>query len=151
MPGYMTIGTNFRVEYKNKVQDFLGPVVASKDAYYLVVEMNHGKAALASALGGALGLFVMNLLESDKPHEPRLLETDLSQLPAKITKHPDWPVKYSKKGRVFVIPRNAIERIDYSFWDTYDIQTAEHIFSIGLKLFTRWTVTKYLRTQGWEF
>lgn len=63
MPEYMTIGTNFRIEHKNNVQDFLGPVVASKDAYYLIVEMNHGKAILAKSLGGMLGIIVMKLLK----------------------------------------------------------------------------------------
>jgi hypothetical protein len=78
------------------------------------------------------------------------METDLSKLPPEITQHPEWPLKW-KKGRVIVVPREAVDSVRYSFWTTFDLQTEQQVFRVGLRLLRRRRVLEFLRESGWEW
>src|SRR5262245_22441346 len=122
MRQFQTIGRSFRLVMPGEpMREFYGPIVASPDAFYLVPARTAGEMVMiglgASFLGqlGAI-LAVGGFVDRDR----HILETDLASLPINIREHPDWPFKRYRKS-VIVVPRNAIQRINNSFWGTFDL------------------------------
>jgi hypothetical protein len=80
----------------------------------------------------------------------RPIMTNLQDLSPAITDHADWPAS-TKKRAVYAVPRQAIVRVSYSFWRTFDLHTDEEVFRLDLSIFRRGRATGFLRAMGWEF
>ena len=89
-----------------------GMVVASADALYFAIHLERMKGMTGAAIGGALGGAVEGMLAGKKkrarkkylPQEvPLVEEMDLTDLPADVVEHPDWPVPWAE-GPVIVAP-----------------------------------------------
>ena len=153
MPEFMLLSRAFRIG-KHISGSYSAQVVASSAALYLVVGQNAIKMGLA-AVGGAVGGLIAGLMERNRSQPalagaaPRVLETDLRELPAEVTAHPDWPVK-ATTGRVLVISRADIESIRYSFWDWGIFVVVDGLeFRIEPPMFGRKRKLAWLREAGW--
>jgi hypothetical protein len=150
MPEYLKIGNAFHLG-EGVARAFFGPVVASADAFYLVVQ---GSALRGGAVGaGPFGASVADWIERRTfPLQPvpHVVEMDLAELRAAITGHPDWPIK-AKEGPVIVVWRQAIKSIGYSFWK-WRIYLLTVKLDIGIEppLFGRKKVWRFLDEAGWE-
>lgn len=141
MPAYMRVGGEVLIGRGLRAKRYFGPVVASSDAFFLCL--------VSSSLGAMLGL-VGAALEALASGKREIMEGDLSKLPSEITQHPDWPIRW-KKGRVIVVPREAVDSIQYSFWASSDLQTKQQVFRVNLRLLRRRRVLAFLRESGWKW
>lgn len=147
MSQHKIIANNFRV-FGPKKKEFVGPVIASSDGYYLVIKGTAGQAVIAGTLGPLFGTIALKTMAETMKGRKEVYETTIQKIPATVKAR--WPVKLYK-GRVIVVPRDAITNITYSFWGTYDLETPDATFAIALKLWGRRKVVKFLRDVGWEF
>jgi hypothetical protein len=148
MPKFKVIGNTFQIGPGLNMGDFRGPVVASRDAFYLCVLTRPGEH-LAGHFGGLVGILLykgIGALFKRRPHE---LEFKIETLPPEITDDPEWPVK-KHVGTVIVVPREIINRIQYGFWTSYDLVCGKRTYLIGLKFFTRSRVLASLNEMGWD-
>ena len=115
MPKFMRIGTTFSVE-KTK---WYGTVVASAESIYLFLETRRNDVANAVG-GGLVGGLIAGAVAGAL--ERRLTSGGLcavSDLPADVLNHPDWPAKSLAKKRdlqVVVVPRSAVSTITHPSW-----------------------------------
>lgn len=151
-PYYFKLGKKFSVNRSR----FLGPAVVSPDALFLVVDiepvrLGHAAAAFISMTTGPIGAFVGGvttaLLESLRSH-PVVIETDLRSFPDEILHDSDWPIR-KRRGKCFVIPREAVESVKYSFWGFLIVRTEAARFSIDISMFRAIRVLRQLRAAGW--
>lgn len=119
MPMYLKIGSAFHLG-KGLFKGFMGSVIASQDAFYLIANRSAAQTAW-SASGGALGGMIGGMIQGRAKQKPLLKpskhirELDITELPEEIVSHPDWTVK-SKSGRVIIVTRKAIRSVHYSYW-----------------------------------
>lgn len=153
MPEFMLLSRAFRIG-KHISGSYSAQVVASSAALYLVVGQNALKMGLAAA-GGAVGGLIAGLMERHRSEQtlagaaPRVIETDLRELPPAVTAHPDWPVT-ATAGRVLVIRREDIESIRYSFWEWGIFVVVDGLeFRIEPPMFGRKKKLAWLREAGW--
>lgn len=154
-------GFNIRSkESRLRQSPYPGMVVASKEALYFVVDgalvPGGGKAALGRF--GAVGGLVGGLLEGKKRFsgpllprpDPLVQEMDLGELPAEITKHPDWPVDI-KEGWVLVVPSEAVQSLHTS-WLLGGIRVELRDVSILVftPIFRRKQLAGLLADMGWD-
>jgi hypothetical protein len=121
---------------------FPGMVVASAEALYFVPDL---EIMPRSALGGLFG----RLLQA-----PRLGDLggamDLTEVPAEITEHPDWPVTWNK-GPLFVLPREAVESLRTSFLlGGIEMMLPDVRILVFTPIFRRKQMAAYLAALGWE-
>lgn len=154
MPEFLQVSKAFRIGTKASGLHS-GVVVASADAFYLVVGMKATHAGLAGA-GGAVGGLIAGILarqaagKSICDASTGVVETDLSELPREVTFHADWPVK-QRSGKVLVIPREAISSVRYSFWKWgIFLQTDGLEFRIEPPFFGRERTLQSLEEMGWK-
>ncbi len=112
LPKFMLVGEEMLLGHGWPVA-YHGPIVASPEAFYLVLQ---GTQAF-SGLAGAVATLVGNAI-SQPPGERTL---DLSQPPPEIVTHQDWPVK-QRQGPVLVVSKSAARATTYSFWTTFTLQ-----------------------------
>jgi hypothetical protein len=141
-----------------KAHAYTGMVVASPDAFYIVIDPKT-LTGVGAAIGGALGGAIEGLLANKKTHGkkkympqdvPFVEEMDLSDLPTEVTEHPEWPVTW-EEGPVIVVPRKAVQSLRTAWWmggikaamEGVAIQTATPIFQ-------RKKMAAYLVDMGWE-
>jgi len=152
MSDYMTIGHSFSIG--GFANEYRGHVIASTDAYFLVIRktaLEHvAGLVVGAALGQLAGGFVDLVIGKAIGSKREVMEVDMSDLPTVITAHPDWPCK-QRTGRIIVVPRGAIDRIRYSFWGTYDLILDSQTICIALSLLRRRRVTRFLRNKDWDF
>ena len=153
MPQFMLLSRAFRIG-KHISGSHSALVVASSAALHLVVGQNAMKMGMA-AVGGAVGGLIAGVLERSRSPQtlagaaPRVIETDLRELPAEVTAHPDWPIK-ATAGRVLVILREDIESIRYSFWEWGIFVVVDGLeFRIEPPMFGRKKKLAWLREAGW--
>jgi hypothetical protein len=149
MPKYLKISSAFHLG-EGVARAFFGPVVASAEAVYLVVEGSALRGGVVS--GGPLGAWVAGWIERRtfplKP-VPHVVEMDYAELPADVTGHPDWPVS-PRHVPVIVVWRQAVKSVGYSFWK-WRIYLRSASLDIGIEppLFGRKKVFAFLREAGW--
>jgi hypothetical protein len=131
----MLIGRGMPVAYQ-------GPIVASADAFYLVLRSTQA----ATGLAGELASLISNAIY--KPFSESFV--DLSQLPPDIAEHQDWPVK-ERSGPVRVVSKLAVRRVTYSFWTTFALTTDENRYGLEFYYLRRSKVLRYLKSVGWSF
>jgi hypothetical protein len=123
-----------------------GTVVASRAGFYLVVS----GSAVGSTVLGALAAEVIESFLGPLRLAPGVVVTDLAELSADVTGHPDWPVR-QEEGPVIVVPRKAIRSVHYCFWKWgIYLRTATMDIRIEPPLFGRKKVFAFLREAGWE-
>jgi hypothetical protein len=154
VPEFMKISRAFRIGKKNS-GNYSGIVVASPDAFYLVVGQNAVRAGMVAG-GGLLGGLLASYLDKRSGKKSLVeassgvIETDLADLPVDVTGHREWPVK-AQEGPVLVVPREAIQSTRYSFWQWgIFLQTKEIEFRIEPPFFGRKRLLNWLREIGWE-
>ncbi|WP_147274128.1 hypothetical protein [Bremerella cremea] len=147
MPKYKLIANKFSLG-KLGLKEYFGPVIASSDAFFLVIRMSEA-AALAGSLGGVLGSVLVNTASKFIPGKRSTMEIDLCDLPIEITSDPDWP-QIQLDGRVIIIPRSVIVSTHYPWWGALRIETSERRFNITPSFFYRGGVVKFLREHGWH-
>jgi hypothetical protein len=145
---YKIVGKTFRFGRKLSSSDYAGPIVASRQAFFLIIDLTP-KQALSLQFGGVVGLLAAKALDALSTPQHEILECDYSELPDAVTSHPDWPVR-RKKGRVVVIPRDAIDHIEYAYWGTYDLICGENIYCLGLNFIGRSSAMTFLEQAGWN-
>ena len=153
MPDFVLLGRSFRAKGGLFANDYHARVIASKDAFYLVVYLSPAEsgAMLAGGMGLIGGLMAAaGAALSDDRIKRGVVK--LSELPAEVTNHPDWPLRGVRKDYpVAVIPRAEVKQIRYSWWRTFDIITPDQTFCVGPRTFGRGRVLKQMREWGWEF
>jgi hypothetical protein len=144
MPEFMIIGSTYYLGRGATSFAYKGPIVASRDAFYLVVDRSPEKD-IGLALGGVTGA----LIAGSRPATTGSgYETDLADLPPSLTRHPEWPVKRST-GRVVVLTREWVESIEYDPWGTYDLISTHQVYRLELPTF-HGQVLAFLAEQGWD-
>jgi hypothetical protein len=146
MRQYKLIGNSFNLGGRLRL-DYHGPIIASPDAFFLVIGARPGQV-LASNFG-AVGLLAYKSIGSFLKAQHDVLEFKYEDLPSEVTGHPDWPIKGGPE-HVIVVPRNVIDRIRYSFFATYDLVCGERSYCIALNLLTRRSTMAALREMGWN-
>src|SRR5689334_4521694 len=100
---YRQIGHGFTVE-KAK---WVGPVIASPEALYLLKRQRQSTATIAgAAAGGLIGGLIVGAISAalQKPDETRSCK--YYEIPDEVRAHPDWPVKKQKADvDVIVLPK----------------------------------------------
>ena len=134
-----------------------GMVVASAETFYFVANPNVVIGA-AAAVGGAVGGLVAGLAASKRkkgkrkimPQDvPLVEELDLADLPAKVTRHPDWPVTW-EEGPVIVVPRETVKAVRTSFWKGgIDVEVEGVVLRAFTPIFKRKRLVAYLVEIGW--
>lgn len=148
MPVYLHVANKVLIGKGLKAKQFLGAIVASRQAFFM--HLASGELGLYGGLvGGIVGAIAGALLESAAKTQRQIMEIDLSDLPAEISGHPDWPIK-RKKGRLVVVPRSAVISVRYSFWTTFDLQTDAQVFRVELRFLARRRILGFLRDAGWH-
>jgi len=148
MPKYKVIARSFRFGRNVHEGDYYGPVIASRDAFFLVIDQTPAEAYLG-AVGGLVGALIAMAVSGGVNKQHDVLQFDYRELPRRITEHPDWPIR-RKKGPVVVVPRQAVDRIRYAYFGTYDLECGDRVYRIGLKFFGRSAVMKFLNGAGWD-
>ncbi|MBI1246810.1 hypothetical protein GC197_03070 [bacterium] len=146
MPKYKRIANKFMLG--SIFKEYHGPVIASREAFYLVVNVS-AAAAMGGVVGGLVGVAIAGVLSGGKKEQTDVLDIDLAELHPDILRDPDWPIR-QQTGRVILIPRGAIKKIKYPWWGSLDIQTAERRFSICPMVFYRGGVVRFLRENEWD-
>ena len=154
-PEFLLVSSKgFRIGRKAVSGLYAGLVVASADAFFLVVGQKATHMGMAAG-GGVVGELVATVLArraaGEALCEPAtgVIETDLAALPAEVTAHRDWPVKQTS-GPVLVIPRAAIQSVRYSFWQWgVFLQTEGLEFRIEPPFFGRERLWQTLGEMGW--
>ncbi len=138
MAYFAKIGGAFRV---GKAK-WLGPVVASPDAIYLVKKARQRN----NAGGGLIGAAISAALQSrDRFDTCRYFE-----LPAEVTSHSDWPVKRKKDCRVLIIPKNEIKQIKHpGFTNVLRLEFQGTDIRIDYLMFRGRFVKEFLHAGGW--
>ena len=139
-PHYTKIGSSFIVGFK----EAHGPIIASRDGFYLTIERS-GADIIFGSMFGIVGKAISSSLSTTHP-----LETDLADLPDEITTHPDWPIK-KNRGRVVFIPREAIQRLAWPWWGGLRVYVQENKFSISASFFARTKILATLNSMGYQF
>jgi hypothetical protein len=124
--------------------DYHGSIVASRDAFFLRIDSRP-----TSLKHGVATAIVAKALETVSGGLPDVYECDYAQLPSAIVEHPDWPVP-RQKGKVIVIPRDSIDRVESDFWGTYDLVCGETIYCLGLNFIGRSKALGALKELGWD-
>ena len=152
-PEFVLVSRAFRIGPDAR-ENRAGIVVASAEAFFLVVGMKATHVGMAGA-GGAVGGLLAAYFARKSAGKPLcdeasgVIETDLACLPAEVTTHADWPVR-QKSGPVIVIPREAIQTVRYSFWKWgIFLQTASVEFRIEPPFFGRERMLQELARLGW--
>jgi hypothetical protein len=145
---YRKIGNSFNV---NKAK-WLGSVIASPEALYLLKEARQSAAAAAGVHGGLIGALVVGAISAamQKPDETR--SCNYFQLPQEVRDHPDWPVKKQKKDvDVIVLPKQYVEGMRHPrFGNLIKLTAAGLNYSIEYTLFRGKAVKNFLTQAGWK-
>jgi len=146
MQQYQIIGTSFMTGRGGSTKMNFGPVVASRDAFYLVVNISHNQA-MFGLLGG-----IVDRLEGSPQDLQSVTVTTVGELPEEVTAHPDWPRKIVAKRNVIIVPRSMIREIRRpGLGGQLVLETDAERFSIGLKLFGKRKALSWLREDmGWD-
>ena len=169
-PRYIQIGKRFSVASESGEYEFLGPVIASPEAFYLIAEKSVNELSVETigvVVGGALGGVVGGVIggvggkllssawqtiESNRgPNLPFVCQA--SELHNAVRLDPDWPVK--PRGNVFVVPRPAIERLTHTRFSYFSICGFLTIttFAVDFKVlpyvFSRGRIIRTLRAWRW--
>ena len=153
-PEFVHVSRAFRIG-PDASENRAGIVVASAEAFFLVVGMKATHMGMAGA-GGAVGGLLAAYLARKSAGKPLcddasgVIETDLAGLPAEVTTHADWPVR-QKSGPVIVIPREVISTVRYSFWKWgIFLQTTGMEFRLEPPFFGRERMLQQLAALGWD-
>ncbi len=141
-----------------KPHTYTGMVVASPDAFYVVIDpktLTGVGAAIGGALGGAIeGLHATQKKRGKKKYVPQDVpfvdEMDLRDLPSEVAEHPEWPVAWEERP-VIVIPRKAVQWLRTAWW-MGGIQVAMEGVAIqtATPIFRRKKMAAYLVDMGCE-
>ena len=141
LPKFMLVGEEMLIGQGWPVA-YHGPIVASSDAFYLVLQSTQAFSGIA----GTLATLVGNAIS--QPLGERAL--DLSQLPPEIVDHQDWPVK-QRQGPVLVVSKSAVRATTYSFWTTFTLTTEQNRYGLQFYYLKRRKILQYLKSIGWSF
>lgn len=143
MPRFLILGHEFRFNRN----DFKGPVIASADAFYFVIN-KYGLADGTGILGGLLTCLNEHLGKKTSAND---YMRDLAELPPEITQDPDWPID-QPFGPVLIIPRSVIVAVTVPrFW----LNNRVYVCADGLEvsvvynLFRRGKIRRFLAEIGW--
>src|SRR5262245_4574187 len=128
MPEYLKIGSAFQRTHEVFGGDYVGPVIVSKDAFFLVVEKTPAQTSIemlshvvgsvtlgaGAVVAGVVGHVVGEIVSEVLPAKRHAFQWEYAQIPEEITGHSDWPLTSEPKGPVIVIPRDAVDQIWYS-------------------------------------
>jgi len=136
-----------------------GMVVASPDAFYFAIDPARIQGLTGAAIGGAIGGAVEGMLTSKKKRSakrylpqdvPLVEEMDLSELPATVTEHPQWPVPWTE-GSVIMVPRAAVESMRTTWWmGGIELTMGDMVIRTFTPLFKRKKMAAYLVDAGWK-
>ncbi len=139
------IGSTFQVRPGLIRGNFLGMVIASRDAFVLHIGARTPKG----------------LADTDDVHVYDATLEDFDE----FLKHRPYPflVRFEPKvvvkingmevdteNNTIVVPRAAIERIHYGFWGTYDLVCKNRTYCIGLSMLFRSRKLARLKELGWD-
>ncbi|HEV7403840.1 MAG TPA: hypothetical protein VGO11_12965 [Chthoniobacteraceae bacterium] len=153
-----TQGFNIRTKSPRKGKPYPGAVVVSRDAIYFAINRDliaAGAAAVGGATGGLLGgLIAGKTLGAERksflPQPASFVEeTDLTNLPAEVVGHPDWPVKW-QEGPVILVPRPAVRALRTSFWLGFEVELDTLSILVFAPVFQRKKLAAALVAQGWD-
>ena len=145
---YKIIARKFNFGKGTFKKEAFGPIVVSKEAFFLVIEAGSAQWA-ADALGGLVGRVIYKAVSSNTKTKLDAMECCLSELPTDVTGDPQWPIKKAE-GRVIVIPRHAIKSLNYPWWSTLCVETSEQKFNLAVTIFFRKGILKFLRDAEWD-
>ena len=144
---YRKIGGSFTV---GKVK-WIGAVIASPDALYLLKGQRQTAAATGAAHFGLVGALVGHAISKafEKPDETKSCK--YFELPREVREHPDWPVKKQKKDvDVIVLPKPFVEGLKHPrFTNVLKLTAAGIPYSIEYTLFRGKKVKTFLAGAGW--
>jgi hypothetical protein len=145
MAEYMKIGKAFHLG-EAVTRGCFGAVVASRSGFYLQL----GGSAFGATPIGALVADAIESWLGPLRLAPGVVVTDLAEPPARITDHPDWPIR-EEDGPILVVPRDVIRSVRYSFWK-WGIYLRTETLDIRIEppLFGRKKVFAFLQEAGWE-
>lgn len=146
MPKYRVIGRSFQVGRRPQ-DSYFGPVIASREAMYLIVVKSHLEAH-AISMTGLVGAAIIAAIGGFGGSRD-IAEFDYADLPAGIRDDPEWPVRIGS-ARVVVIPRSVVQRIRDSFFGTFDLECESQSYAIALSIVRRFKTLEFLRENGWE-
>ncbi|HEX8914720.1 MAG TPA: hypothetical protein VF796_20380, partial [Humisphaera sp.] len=99
-------------------EKWIGTVVASPEAIYLVKHMSGRtvqKAGVAAGMGGIVGAAIASLMPDAPVSAGRATECAYGELPPSVRLHPQWPVPQRfrripgyDRVRVVVVPRSSV-------------------------------------------
>ena len=130
------------------MKDYVGPVVASRDALFLKPHVKTLALNLGTAFGGIVGAFAAAATSRPFANSTDPLVGDVSALPDSVRDHADWPLKESE-GKILVIPKQSVTSIRYPWYGALDLKCGERKISIVPVFFLRLSVLKKLRRLGW--
>jgi hypothetical protein len=119
----------------------VGPVVASPDSFYLVLNV---ATFFDINIGGVIG----SLFEKKLPEE--YLPTVYNDLPASVIDHPEWPVKARDTStfKVIVIPYSKVQSVKIPWWTALTVETNGVKFYLRGFFVKRATIREFLTQRG---
>ena len=137
MPEYQIIGNSFLTGLPKSPKMHFGPVVASRYAFYLVVNISHNQA-LFGLLGG-----LVDTIDGGVDSLASVTVTTVANLPDAVTSHSDWPRKVIPKRTVIVLSRAAVQSVKRVGAQLH-VDTENGRFALFLKFFGRSRIADWL-------
>jgi hypothetical protein len=148
MPEYRVVGNSFHLGRGGLKDKFQGPVVASRDAIYFVIDETPSESAIAS-FGGSIGALIVLGMARRRKRQHDARQFDYAEVPQQITAHPDWPLK-REEGPVIVVPRELVERTRYGRFSTYELECDDRLYRICLNTLLPSKAIRFLSDAGWD-
>jgi hypothetical protein len=130
---------------------WMGAVIASPEAIYLLKQTRFNAAAAAGMHGGLLGALVVGAIAKalEKPDETKSCK--YFQLPPEVHGHPDWPAKKQKLDvDVIVLPKAFVQNMRHPrFTNELKLTAAGIDYKIEYTLFRGKKVKAFLADAGW--
>ncbi|MEM7456986.1 MAG: hypothetical protein AAF456_21765 [Planctomycetota bacterium] len=145
MSKFKVVGERFSISL---FKTTFGPVVASRDAFFLIPASNEFLAASLMHVA-PVPLPAGTTGWNSNSGTQSAFKVQLESL-VKVTSHPDWPVSNITTGPIFAIPRHSITAFKYRWYGAITLQTSERRFVItpDAGFFPKGT-KQFLQEHGW--